>query len=136
MLPYWDAFQLITFSDGNIFLFHTIFIPLWLTSDFLWTLCIRDWYFNINYIFWVCMIPLSQFNLSALLRMFIYWSANLMKTFFEALVRISTFDVSLLANLPTISIFSFKYSNKNIPLNWVHKQQYFHDQVHLFHDPL
>ena len=111
----WICFSLITFNYGNSFLFHLIFMPLWLTSDFLWTFYIFYWYLNSYSLFCIFVIPLSPFNPSLLLKIFIHWYANLMETSFEALVIIPIFYVSLLASLSIGSICSFKW-NVSIPL--------------------
>ena len=65
-------------------------------------------YLNSDSLFCIFVIPFSPFNIYLLLIMCIRWSVNLIETSFESLGSIPIFDVSLLANLPISSIFSFK----------------------------
>ena len=69
MLSYVEYFPSIKFNYGNSFLFRLIFIPLGLTSEFLWTLHIHDWYLNIYSQFCIFVLPLVPFNLSLSFRM-------------------------------------------------------------------
>ena len=108
LLPYGDDFSWIEFNDENNFLFHLIYILLWLTLKFLLTLYIRNLYLSSESIFCVFMLPFSQFELSLLSIMCIHLSTNLMEMSFESLGRITIFDVSLLDNLPISFICSFK----------------------------
>ena len=108
LLPYRAYFRLIKFNDGNRLLLHWNFIPLCLTSLFLWKFYKRDWYLNSYYLFLVFLLPLITFNLYFLSRMGRHFYANLMETYFYTMGSIALFYVSLLTNLPIISIFSFK----------------------------
>ena len=101
-------FTSIKFNDGNSLLFHCHFIPLCLTQFPPWKLWKRDWYLNIDYLFFNFVLPLIQFYLYLLLRTCKDWSTNLMDTSFYAMKRIPISDASLLANLRRSSICSFK----------------------------
>ena len=59
-------------------------------------------------VFFIFVLPLSQFNIVLLFRICRHWSANFMETYFKALGSIPIIVVSLLANLPISSIFPFK----------------------------
>ena len=104
----WICFFINTFNDGKSLLFHMIFVPLRLTSEFRWNFYMFYCYFNSYSLFWIFLIPLIPFNLSLSFRMFIHWSTNFMETYFEALGSIPILDVSFLANLPIIFVFFFK----------------------------
>ena len=120
MIPYWDVLPLITFNDGNSLLLHLIFIPLWLTSEFLRTLYKRYWYLYSDLSI-ECFATFESIHIYLLLIIFIHWSKNLMDTSFAALVSIPIFDLLLLANLPISSIFT---SNNVFPLHWVHQRPF------------
>ena len=106
----WSCIPLVTFNDVKGLLFHIIFIPMWLTSAFLWTLYIPYWYLNSYSIFCIFLLTLSPFNPYLLLGISIHWLLTLMETAFEALGRIPILNILFLENSPSSSISYFKYS--------------------------